>query len=203
MQRECTRTVVRRCIAIQLSVIGVLAMSSFAGVQEFEDEERPLWFDAASDVGTITTIDFTGFASGTFVSDQYQDVGVTFTPGDDEVNFIPSSFLEDGWGIDGNAFVRVLFDEPQIGIAFDHPAASQVNLYRDGELVLESMRFGGGGPGHFGGVVGIQFDEAIIVDWLDDAVFIDDIHFVSVPAPATLPMVSALFALRTRRRTSR
>ena len=194
----------RRSLAASILIaLAALATHVSAGVQEFEDEERPLWFDAASAKGTITTIDFTGFDEGTFITDQFQHLGVTFVDGDDYATFVPGGFINDDWGIDGNAAVHLLFENPVYGIALDFPGAAEVDLFLDDELVYDSTRFGGGGLGRFGGVVGIAFDEAVVIDWGDGFVFIDDIHFVSVPAPATLAILGFALAFRSRRRTMR
>jgi hypothetical protein len=175
-----------------------------AGVQEFEDEERPLWFDAASDLGPITTIGFSEFGDGVLITEQYAHLGVHFTfLGNFTIGESFSVFPQDGWGLDGNTMIRLEFDDVQSGIAFDFPGAAEVDLFRDGELVHDSSRFGGSGAGRFGGVVGIEFDLAIIVDWTGDQVFLDDLHFVSVPVPGGLTLVGMLLALPSRRRPSR
>ena len=192
------------CFATQVLAVAALTLSARAGVQEFEDEERPDWFAAASAKGTITTIGFNDLGPDVLVTEQYAHLGVhftylgNFTRGE---NF--AVFPQDGWGLDGNEMVHLVFDEPQLSIATDHPGTTQIDLFEDGVLVYSSTRFGGSGAGRFGGILGIQFDEAIIDDPFDDNVALDDLHFVAVPTPSTVFVLATLFALPSRRRSPR
>jgi hypothetical protein len=187
---------------IPLKILGACAIiavvtqgaSSQAGVLEFTDKED--WFAA---VGSFTTIDFTGYPDGTFITDQYSDLGVIFNDGDDNILYAPGGFLNDDWGLDGNPAIHLSFLTPQAYIAADYPGALQMQLFREGELVYTSSEFGFSGPGHFAGLVCSEpFDEAIIFDWFDEAVFLDDLHF-GVPAPGALWLLG-LAALRPARR---
>ena len=196
-----------RCAAIlatQVLAVAALTLSARAGVQEFEDEERPDWFAAASAKGTITTIGFNDLGPDVLVTEQYAHLGVhftylgNFTRGEDFV-----VFPQDGWGLDGNEMVRLVFDHLQVGIAADHPGPTQMNLFREGVLVYSSTPFGGSGAGRFGGIIGIEFDQAIIVDPVSENVALDNLYFVPAPAPPALALVCGLFAFPSRRRSPR
>ncbi len=186
MQRVITRNAVHRYIAVHFGAIALLSLTSFAGVQEYFDDDRDAWFEDAAAIGSITTIGFNELGPDILVTHQYSSLGVefignpNFTRGEDFIGF-----PEDGWGLDGNQVINLVFDSLQGGIATDHPGNTQFDLFFDGGLVYSSSRFGGGGAGRFGGVLGIEFDEVLIVDPVDSSVFLDDLHFVSIPAPAT------------------
>ena len=206
MNRDFARRLLARAaVFCCAAVIFGFCSRGQAGVQEYFDDDRDKWFSDAAAIGPITTIGFNDLGNNVLVTEQYADLGVhftfigNFTRGE---NF--DLFPQDGWGLDGNTMIRLEFDDVQSGIAFDFPGAAEVDLFRDGELVHDSSRFGGSGAGRFGGVVGIEFDLAIIVDWTgDDNVVLDDLHFVSIPVPSTLILVAGAFALRSRRRTPR
>ena len=170
-----------------------LALPASAGVMEFTDKDE--WIAA---VGEFTTIDFTGFAAGTFITDQYADFGILFTDGNDSIQNT-CSHVNDCWGLDGNGDIALAFDTPQLWIGVDFPGFLDIELYYQGKLFHTGV-FGFGGVGNFGGMLSTQpFDAAVLIDPLDEAE-IDDLHF-GVPAPGTLPLL-ALGALGTRRRRS-
>ncbi len=163
-------------------------------VEEFTDKDE--WIAA---VGDFTTIDFTGFPQGTFITDQYADLGILFTDGNDTFFFTPS-FINDSWGVDGNGNISVVFDTPQAWIGVDFPGDLQIDLFSEGRLIHTSV-FIAGGIGNFGGLISSElFDAAVLIDPVDGAVFIDDVHF-GVPAPGALWLlaVAALFSRRRRR----
>ena len=170
-----------------------LALPVSAGVMEFTDKDE--WIAA---VGAFTTIGFTEFPSGTFVTDQYADLGILFTDGNDIIVCCgKETFPEDGAGLDGNGDIAVAFDTPQLWIGADFPGFLDIELYFQGKLFHTGV-FGFGGVGNFGGMLSTQpFDAAVLIDPLGEAE-IDDLHF-GVPAPGTLPLL-ALGALWTRRR---
>lgn len=202
MTREIARSRRAGLVALQVVVWGALTCAARAGIQQYHDDDRQQWFDDASAKGTISTIDFTGFSEGTFITNQYQNLGVTFLDGDDYATYVPGGFVNDDWGIDGNSATHLLFEQPQIAIALDHPGLSRITLYLAGIEVLESQFFGAAGLGHFGGITGVVFDEAVIVDPIDGFLFIDDIHIVAVPAPSTMVLMFSMFAFRSRRRSA-
>jgi hypothetical protein len=173
-------------------ILVLLSAPARAGVQEFTDKDE--WIDA---VGEFTTIDFTGFPEGTFITDQYADLGVLFTDGNDTIQ--ESGVFMDGHGLRGSGIITLAFDLPQAYIGVDYPGAMKIELFNEGRLIYTSSDFGGGGMGHFAGLLSTSlFDGAVLSDWVDGTVFIDDLHF-GVPAPGSLALL-ALGALCTRRR---
>jgi len=168
-----------------------------AGVIEFTDKAE---WEAAG--GAFTTIDFTGFPEFTLITDQYQDLGVTFTDGNDVTRFMPFAFPNDSWGLKGNGEIHLSFATPQSWIGLDFPGFLRIFLFSNDKLVFFSSIFAPpGGIGGFGGLVSNElFDSAILTDPGDDLVFIDDLHF-GVPAPGAL-WVFALAGIwkRSRRR---
>ncbi len=172
-------------------------LPAHAGVTEFTD--RAEW-EAA--VGAFSTIDFTQFPQGTIITDQYQDLGVLFTDGNDSI-FFSNAFQNDGVGLTGRAFddIELSFDAPQLWIAVNYPGIVQFELFHNGEPVYTSTVFSDI-LGNFAGLLSTQpFDVALISDPSDDAVFIDDLHF-GVPAPPTLAVLAfgAVVTCRRRRR---
>ena len=161
-------------------------------VEEFTDKDE--WIAA---VGQFTTIDFTGFPDGTFITDQYADLGILFTDGNDSIVFA-GSFINDGVGLGGNGNISMSFDTPQAWIGVDHPGFLSIELYSEGRLFFASNLWGGG-VGNFLGLVSTElFDAAVLIDPLDRLAFIDDLHF-GVPAPGALWLL-AVAALMPRRR---
>ena len=170
-----------------------LALPVSAGVIEFTDKDE--WIDA---VGQFTTIDFTGFPEGTFITDQYADLGVLFTDGNDTIS-VNDGFLNDGSGLRGSDTITIAFDSPQAYIAVDYPGGMKIELFSQGRLIYTSSDFGLGGAGNFAGLLSTDlFDGALLYDWIAGSVFIDDLHF-GVPASGALPLL-ALGALTQRRR---
>ncbi len=138
--------------------------------------ERDAWFAA---VGAVTTIGFSDFPKNTFITNQYSELGVLFTDGDDFTEGdSPTLYLVDGWGLDGFHDITLLFDSPQRCIAVDHPGYIQIDLFNRGVL-QQSIPFGGpGGYGNFAGVISLeQFDSAVLIDHGGIAAEIDDLHF--------------------------
>ena len=160
----------------------IAAAPAHAGILEFTD--RAEW-EAA--VRSFTTIDFTGFPEFTIITTQYQDLGVTFTDGNDSIDF-NDAFLNDGVGLRGGSFddIEISFTTPQAWIAVDFPGVVRIFLFSDGELIHFSTFGAGPDGGGFGGLVSTEpFDSVVLTDPLDDFVNIDDLHF-GVPAPASI-----------------
>ena len=162
------------------------------GVVEFFDKEE---WEAA--VGAFTTIDFTGFPDGIFITNQYADLGILFTDGNDSID-VNGAHVNDGWGLDGFGNISVSFDSPQAWIGVDHPGFLSIELYSEGRLFFTSNIYGGG-VGNFLGLISSKlFDAAGLIDPLGDA-FIDDLHF-GVPAPGALWLLAVAALLPRRRR---
>jgi hypothetical protein len=167
---------------------------SSADVIEFTDKAE--WEAAA---GQFTTIDFTGFDSMTIITDQYIDLGVLFTGGDDLI--LPnSSFVNDGWGLAGHDSIDMVFLEALFVLAVDFPGSLIIDLYSDGELMY-SNGFAEPGEGHFAGLISTDPFDFVVLRREFDPVFIDDLHFgPPIPAPpAFAPLLFAAFTARRRR----
>ena len=183
-------------VMFSAGVAFVAGTTSNAGVVEFLD--RDAWFAA---VGEFTTIDFVGFEPGTIITDQYADFGVLFTDGNDRIPpFGAGTFLNDGWGLDGNGNIRLAFSEPQAWIAADFPGFLRIQLFKDDLLIFSSGEFGQGGIGNFGGLISSElFDSAVLRDFpANFEAEIDDLHF-GVPSPSVIAFL-VLGGLRGRRR---
>ena len=167
-------------------------------VEEFTDKDS--WISA---VGDFTTIGFTGFPAGTFITDQYADLGILFTDGNDSISpFDPITYPEDGWGLDGNGNISVAFDTPQAWIGVDFPGFLSIELFSQGRLFFTSNLSGGAGVGNFLGLISSQlFDAAVVVEGAPGfEAEIDDLHF-GVPAPGAIWLLAlaGLFSRRRRR----
>ncbi len=165
-------------------------------VEEFTNKDE--WIAA---VGDFLTADFTGFPAGTFITDQYADLGILFTDGNDSID-VNAAHMNDGWGLDGNPDMHLSFDTPQAYVAVHFPGDVQIDLF-SGDIFIHSSVFIAGGLGNFGGVISSQlFDAVVISDPVFGDVFIDDLHF-GVPAPPTVALLAlaSLFCARSRRRS--
>jgi hypothetical protein len=182
-----------------------MAHSAFAGIISHHTSLAS--FDASAEI--TATLTFTGLPNGTLLSNQYAGLGVTFTEGVDEVYTHPN-FLTDLWGIDGIETITMQFAAPITGIGVDFPGALTIDLYLGSALVGTSNNFGESGLGFFGGVIATPFDRAVLRDWAEMNVFVDNIYLaraVAVPEPSSVALVLGgmlLFglALRVRRTDS-
>ena len=114
--------------------------SAHGGVMEFTDKDA--WIAA---VGPFTTIDFTGFPEGTFITEQYAHLGIHFTDGNDSID-INAGVLNDGSGLDGNPSMHLSFDSPQAYLAVDFPGDVQFDLF-SGDTLLHTSLFIAGTSG--------------------------------------------------------
>jgi len=175
-----------------------IAHQASAAVTDYTSKSE--WEAAA---GAYTTIDFTGYTSGTIITNQYASPGVIFTEGNDRIND-SIAFLNDGWGLNGSFDTFTLsFSQPMRTVACDFPGHLQIKLYYQGTLIhTNPFWFGGSTSASFGGMISDQpFDRAVVLDPLGD-VFVDDLHFgQGIPAPGVLPLLGlALLASRRKRR---
>jgi len=166
-----SRQLITRFSAALLSV----AFLHTATADVLELTEKDDWINL---VGEFTTIDFTGFEDGTFITDQYAHQGVLFTDGNDNIHHT-CSYVNDCRGLDGNQAIDLVFDVHLTYIAVDHPGSVQFELFNNGKLIYTSSSLGHGGSGHFSGLVLTQpFDAAILSrETKGSQVFIDDLHF--------------------------
>jgi hypothetical protein len=191
----------RLVLGALMSYCGACAASA-GDLIEFED--KAVW-EAA--VGEFTTIGFTGFPEFTIITDQYSELGILFTDGNDSVGLGETIFPNDGAGLLGTHItsIDVAFDVPQRWIAVDFPGVARIDLYRDGELIAQSTWFDAppiSGVGGFGGVISSEpFDAAVILDPEDQVVSIDDLHFGgAIPAPGAVVVLVSIGLVRRRRR---
>ena len=187
------------------SAIALMAISVCAAPIEYTDLST---FNAAAGAHTILT--FTGLAGGTIITSQFAGQGVTFTDGDDRAA-LNGAFITDGAGVDANGSISLAFSGLRDSIGAEYPGGLQFQLFQGATLVYTSSQFGGSGTGFFAGVTGVTFDHAVISDWVDSAVFVDNLHFSGqvsgVPEPSTAGLfiiALTLFAGRYcwRRRTA-
>ena len=166
-------------------VLGLSAAGTArVGVLEFENKD-----DWLASIGPLVTVDFVGFADGTLITDQYADLGVVFTDGDDRVACCDDiTWPNDGAGMDGNGNITVVFDTPMAYIGVDFPGHMHFDLYRDGQLIYASSDFLPGGAGNFAGLISSQlFDMAVLMDVPPPfEAEIDDLHFGPPDCPADL-----------------
>ncbi len=159
------------------------------------------WWSAAS---SPTTIDFTAFPQGTWVTDQYLDLGVTFTSADpDIIVFGEQTFLLDGVGINGLSQVQMTFASPTFAFGYHHPGIHGIQLWSGSTLLYASPALGQSGMFDFSGVTTTTpFDRVVIVPVsLQGNVSIDNIYFSSVPAPGAISLLGVgSFMLGPRRR---
>ena len=167
---------------ILYAIVAVLsATTARADVIEFTDKDE--WFAA---VGVVTTIDFTGFPDVTVVTDQYADLGVHFTDGNDLI-LSAAGFLNDGWGVDGNGDINVSFDAPVYYVAVDFPGGIIFDLLSQGELIFTSSSFGIDEVGNFAGLLSSEpFDAIRLFRSFGSPSFIDDFFFGPQPCPFEL-----------------
>ncbi len=134
-------------------------------------------------VGPFETAGFTGFPHGTFITDQYADIGVIFTDGNDSVVCCSEeAFPEDGAGLEGNLDITLAFDTPMRWIAADFPGGLQYLLFYENELIFTSNRFSDGGVGFFFGLTSSRpFDSAVVICPTFAEAEIDDLHFGGAP----------------------
>jgi len=182
----------------------IAASVAHAGLTTYTD--RDAWFEAVSPGGSvpITTIGFSEFPIGTNIRDQYAHLGVNFdgnnfTLGPDHI-----AFPQDGWALrSGIGGSTVEFDAPRHALALDHPGDSFMELFHLGEQIA-TIDFDGSGFGQFSGIVSTEpFDKVILSDRQAPS-FIDDLHFVSIPAPGALLVLlgASLLGCRTRHRAA-
>lgn len=141
-------------------------------MQVTEYTARPAW-EAA--VGTVSTADFVGYSNGTFITNQYSGIGMTFTQGNDAV-YVSGAFVVDGVGVNCNGDMEITFATPQNAIGIDFPGAIHINVYSGANLVHSSSNFAGSGAGFFAGLTSVSsFDRAVISDWFDSLAYVDNV----------------------------
>lgn len=135
----------------------VFSCNSPASVIEFTDKSA--WQTTA---GAYQTIDFTGFAHGTFITNQYtEQYGLTFV-GLNSIFHGDSALLpNDQRGLRGLPVSRFRFDTPRNSVAVDYVAAIRFDLYKDGVKFYTSSFFWPGGNAFAGLASSTEFDEVV------------------------------------------
>ncbi|MFK7958884.1 MAG: PEP-CTERM sorting domain-containing protein [Phycisphaerales bacterium] len=180
-----------------LLVLGAWALSTNATADVIQYDGLEAWQAATGPTSTIT---FAEFGQPIFpITDEYAHLGVSFEP-TQVPQARPGSFL-DGWGVSttvASNWLSVYFDEEITEFAFIAPSTTVLRLLRDSEVIHYVAL-----PGNevHGFVSDIAFDEIRISNGTGlNAV--DDIHFTTIPAPATplLLMAAGMAGARRRRR---
>ncbi len=161
-----------------LSVGLLMSMAEPARADFTEYTSKSEWVAA---VGAFATIHFSEVPKFTFLTDEYADLGVLFTDGNDQIDF-GGAYVNDGWGLDGNGDINVTFDTPKRWIATDHPGPIKYQLFRGGRLIYDGILHITSGYGLFVGIVGTEpFDAARIGTGYGKDKAIDDLHFQPGP----------------------
>lgn len=193
-------------IQIQLMAIVLASATSARAVARAEITTVFEFDDWQPMVGEFSTIDFTGFEDGTPITDEYADMGVTFTdPAYPAFIGASNGFENDGWGLHGPSNLRLFFHQPQSWIAVHHSGNAMFEFYLRGELQGVSDIAPVGGFGSFLGAVStVPFDEVIITKptWMGYSIGVDDLHWGEVPAPGALSLLLVASVVGTRRRRS-
>lgn len=130
------------------------------------------------------------------MGNQYAGLGVTFSDLND-TTLADTAFLSDGVGLNGHGAVTLRFSSYLTSLGAMFPGALTIQLFSGGSLVGTSAAFGGQGDGFFGGVISdIPFNGAILSDWSDGRVFLDNLYLQS-PGGPSIPdtgSTTALFA---------
>jgi hypothetical protein len=171
-----------------------------AAVTAFHNKQ--LW---TNQVGTYTTVDFTGWPPNTFIDYQYQHLGVTF-PEPLEWIHHSQAYLNDGNGLVGGfgawGWITIEFATPLHYMGYDFPGTHRLELYSQGTMFYIGPWVGILPTGNFFGVTSsVAFDKARIYNNVGTA-NIDDLFFQTIPAPGALGVVivAAMCAAGRRRR---
>jgi len=157
-------------------------------------------------VPSYTNLDFVGLTPGTFLNDQYLDLGVDFTDGG-LIQFSLGIYPQDGFGIYGGCIVDMLLDTPAYAVATHHPGYVRYFLDSGDSLIYVSPLDVTSGLNNFRGIVSsIPFGRVMFLGYTlappqCDEIAIDNIYFASIPAPGGVALFGA--ALRPTRRRGR
>jgi hypothetical protein len=188
-------------IECTVAAVGAMAIA-FAGTVNADLVEFRIKSDWEAAVGSFTTLDFTGFENNEILFDQYMDLGVTFTDGNDLIRLVPALYPNDDWGVrsGSDSPIRFEFSTPQRWLAADYPGGLTYRLFLDDEIVGEAD-FLTSGVGNFAGIISdVAFDRVEIWDITGGVVLADDIYF-GIPTPGVLAALigsSVLFGSRKR-----
>jgi len=196
-----------------VATIGSLApaFATLADPVEVIDSSLAEWEE---EVGEFATINFTGFANGTPIDNQYVNLGVVFSG--NAFAFGPSPAFMDDWALNGGDEIHIEFEQPQTAIAAHFSGAIAFQLLNDNEIIYATDHFDefqeepGEDFGFAGLVSEVSFDEAFVYRTISQdvelptGVSIDNLYFNNpIPAPSTLACLAAGLLVRRRRRESR
>ena len=118
----------------------LLLLPAFSQVTEYTS--RAAW---EAVVGTPQCADFTGYGSGTVITNQYASIGMTFTQGDDTV-LVSGAFVTDGVGVNCNGDMEIVLSSPHTAIGCDFPGRKA-----EAHRLVEKLGSFGGGEAQVGG----------------------------------------------------
>lgn len=164
----------------------------------FDPNAQPDWQAAA---GPTTFIGFTEYAPGTTITDQYAHLGVLFGAGDPD--FIT---VGDNGILNALTVADLRFTEPIHAFAVNMQSATRFKFYLGDTLVAEPL--GSYGIGFVGFTADFAFDRVVLWNYpqpppLFTWIFIDDIHFQTIPAPGAMALFGAAVLGIGRRRRRR
>lgn len=147
-------------------------------ITEYTDQAA--WEAAAA--AAITVNPYGDLGVGVIVTDQYLALGALYTDADDQT--YPYSESIDGMLLNGNGRIHVTLSSPAMAVAVNYPGAVAIIGYLGGAEIFSSSDFGSSGSGLFAGIVSTEpFDSLEIYDWVDDAVYIDDLDYTTTAVP--------------------
>jgi hypothetical protein len=183
---------VRRVTLVAL--VAIIACSGMAFATEIDNVGlKPLYPADGRDTAAIT--EYTDYATwaaaaavpllenryaelggGVIVTNQYAGMGAVYTDGNDIT--YPYGDSTDGMLLNGSGRIYVTFDEPVYAVGMNYPGAVTISGFLGAAPVFTSSDFGGSGAFFFAGIVSTDaFDNIEIKDWVDDAVYIDDLFY--------------------------
>ncbi len=197
----------RRCVLVAVGVVHLFA-APFAAADVIEIfEDQAAWENALAEQESIFFDDLGG--GFIIVTDQYADLGVLFTDGNDFIN--PCFSCRDDFGLNGMGTpflidINLAFDRPRTAVAIDFPGSARFDLFSEGELIYTSSgHLAPPGETAFFGLLSDQpFDAVRSFDTAGDGQFIDNLFFGDViPAPGAMALFGLASLARSRRRKRR
>jgi len=178
--------------------LAAAAAPCHASVTSFTDYAA--WSPAA---GSTSTITFGELPPGTLVTDQYAGLGVTFTDPDPNFCGIVSG-ASDGFALNGFDLIEVTFAAPILSFGWDHPGWTRARFYL-GDVLVFNTGYVGNGTWTFNGIVSTMPFDRVQLNDLPSAggvhdVFVDNMHFSTIPAPHAAAVLGVGAAMLSRRR---
>lgn len=179
--------------------------SAHAGITQYTD--RDAWFSAVGGEAAVTTIGFDDLGHA-IVTDQYEHLGVIFDGDNGTVGPACTTYPQDCWGLRGQPDIIFDFVLSRDAVALHYPGDVQLDLYSDGVLIASPFFIGGpSGIDSFAGITApFEFDRVVISNFaLPAPANMDNLYFVTIPAPGALVLVGivSLCGCRGRSRVQR